>query len=342
MLKVFSKSLKNKNFIIKSFSDIRDLEILIRKFESKYGKIGANACYALETCFLKACAKENKKEMWKFIYDSFYEDKKPKIPLPLNNCIGGGLHSKSRKKPDFQEFLLIPKDKKFSKAITRSIHAYRYAKKLLKKKSKKKIVSRNDEGAWDTILTNKDALDILKEIGKKYKLKIGLDIAGSSFFNKGYYYYKNKELIRDRLEQIEYIERLIKKYKLFYIEDPLQEEDFSGFAGVLKKSKEVLIAGDDLTTTNIRRIIRGFKNKSINAVIIKPNQIGYLTEMAKAVEFCRKNNLKIVFSHRSGETMDDAIADFAVGFQADFFKCSVFGKERLIKLRKIIEIQKSL
>jgi enolase len=285
-----------------------------------------------------------------------------KLPMPVGNCIGGGLHSVGVKgnKPDFQEFLLIPNEKRFSTAVTKNIYAQNYAKALLKKKNKVLFLKRNDEGAWNTGTTNEETLDILKEVADKYKLRIGLDVASSSFCNtSGYYQYKNKELFRDRLEQVEYMKNLVEKYNLFYVEDPLNEEDFSGFKELLAQVCKVhsgpasspssrvlpcgrMIVGDDLTTTNLKRVERAVRAGSINAMIIKPNQIGSMLEVMKVVDFCKKNKIKMIFSHRSGETMDDAIADYAVGFGADFIKTGIYGPERLIKLRRIMQIEREV
>jgi enolase len=203
----------------------------------------------------------------------------------------------------------------------------------------------NDEHAWNTNLTNEEVLDVLATVAEKYNLRIGLDVASSGFFDKkSYYDYDNKELMRDRTEQVDYMKILAQRYKIFYIEDPLMEEDFSGFKELLSKvdAKKTMIVGDDLTTTNIQRTERAVRSNSINAMIVKPNQIGSLMEVKRVIEFCKKNKIKIIFSHRSGETMDNALGDFAVGFQADFVKCGLYGKERLIKLKRIIEIEKSL
>lgn len=335
IMKVLSRKLKHKNFIIKKIDDLKKLNELVKKFESRFGQIGGNFNYALETAFLKAAAKEKKKELWELIS----ETGKVKIPMPVGNCIGGGLHSVklNRKRPDFQEFLLIPKEKNFAKAVTLNFRAYEHAKKLLHAKK------RNDENAWITDKTNEEVLEILKNVAKKYNLKIGVDFASSVFYEKGYYKYKNKELIRDKVEQSDFIERLIKKYDIFYCEDPMQEEDFSGFKEITNSvGKSRLIVGDDLTTTNLRRVRRAVESSSINAVIIKPNQIGSILEVKKVVDFCKKNKIKTIFSHRSGETMDNALADYCIGFGGDFIKCGIFGRERLIKLKRIMDIERKI
>jgi enolase len=138
--------------------------------------------------------------------------------------------------------------------------------------------------------------------------------------------------------------RLIERYNLVYVEDPLDEEDFSGFKELMAKikNKDTMIVGDDLTTTNIHRTERAFRAGAINAMIIKPNQIGSLIEVKKVVEFCKKNKIKTIFSHRSGETMDYILADLAFGFQADYIKTGIYGRERLIKLKRLIDIEKKM
>lgn len=341
LLKEFCEKIKYKNFLIKVFNDLIQLELLINRFEKNFGKLGGNVKYALHGVFLKAAAKDNSKELWQFIHDDIYGKDIPiKIPMPVGNCIGGGLHSKpiNKKKPDFQEFLLIPHEESFAKAITKNVRAYESARTKLKARWK------NDESAWRTNKTNEEVLFILMQLAQKYNLRIGLDIAAVSFFKKNYYLYKNKKLKRDRLEQIDYVSRLIQKYDLFYVEDPLNEEDFSGFKQILNSTKKrnTLIVGDDLTTTNFNRLKRAIRSKSINSIIIKPNQIGSLLEVKKVVEYCREKNIKMIFSHRSGETMDNILADYAIGFGADFIKCGIYGKERLIKHKRIMDIEKKL
>jgi len=340
LFEMFSKKLVNKNFKIKTLDDLSLLIREIKTFEGRFGRLGGNVTYALEIVFLRAAAKENKKELWQMI-----SNKKHKLPMPVGNCMGGGMHTKG-KKPDFQEFLLIPKEKNFSKAVTTNLRAYDYAKTLLKKTEKSWRVKTNDEGALGSSLTNEEVLEVLYQVGKKFKVRIGLDIAASTFYKNGRYYYKNKELIRDSHEQLEYVERLIEKYKLFYVEDPLNQEDFPGFSSLLKKSSKAksncLIVGDDLTVTKSSRVLRALRGKSMNSMIIKPNQIGSLLEVKRVVELCNKHKIKMIFSHRSGETMDHALADFAVGFGADFIKTGIYGKERLAKLGRLMKIEKSL
>ena len=343
MLRGFCRGLRHQNFLIKKVDDMKQLVEFMRRFEARFGRFGGNVYYAMEAAFLKAAAADNGKELWEFINDDVNDGLRPKIPMPVGNCIGGGLHSKlvKGKRPDFQEFLLIPKEKTYSRAVTVNLRAYERARKLLKARG------RNDENAWMTGKTNEDVLKILKEVARKYKLRIGLDVAASSFYDNGYYRYKNKELILDKVDQSDYIEGLIKKFGIFYVEDGMHEDDFGGFKEVLnsvakiKKSK-TLIVGDDLTTTNLKRVHRAVRGGAINAMIIKPNQIGSIVEVKKVVEFCKKNNIVMIFSHRSGETMDDSLADYCVGFGGQFMKAGIYGRERLIKMKRVMEIEREL
>jgi len=363
MLKVFCKRLVHKNFLIKKVDDLEQLCDLMRKFEKRFGVFGGNVNYAMEGVFLKAAAKDNGKELWEFINDDVNNGLKPKMPMPVGNCIGGGLHSKKvkGKRPDFQEFLLIPKEKTFGKAVTKNIRAYEHAKKLLAESGhlgsgKEKISifgrlerigrKRNDEGAWMSGRANEEVLEIMKRVAKKYKLRIGLDVASSTFFDGKYYNYKNKELIRDRVDEVDYMGKIVRKFGVFYLEDPMDEDDFSGFKGILslvsKNRMKTLVVGDDLTTTNFKRLQRAVRGGSINAIIIKPNQIGSILEVKKVVQFCKKRSIVMIFSHRSGETMDNILADYCVGFGGQFMKSGIFGKERLIKLKRVMEIERGL
>jgi len=361
MLKVFCRSLKYRNFMIKKVDDLKEVVELMRKFEVRYGQFGGNVNYVVEGVFLKAAAAWRRKELWEFINDDVNDGLKPKMPMPVGNCIGGGLHSKliKGKRPDFQEFLLIPKEKSFARAVTLNLRAYEYAKKFLTslrrcqasgvRRQESRIrgmlrgTERDDEGAWMTRKTNEEVLEILQKLGKKFGVRIGVDFAAATFYDKGYYIYKNKNLVRDKVDQADYVERLVKKFGIFYVEDAMNESDFSGFAEITNNvSKQTLVVGDDLTTTNLKLVRRAVEGKVINAMIVKPNQIGSILEVKKVVEFCKKNKIVMIFSHRSGETMDDILADYCVGFGGQFIKCGIWGRERLIKLKRVMEIERTL
>ena len=156
------------------------------------------------------------------------------------------------------------------------------------------------------------------------------------------YSYKNPMLKRDVEEQEKYISNLIENFDIFYIEDPFQENDFSGFSKLRSLNKNALITGDDLTATHLLRLKKAISKKAINAMIIKPNQNGSLFELKEIFDMCKKHNIKTILSHRSGETLDSALADYAVAFQADFIKTGISTKYRKAKLKRLIQIEKSL
>ena len=311
---------------IEKFEDLRRIEDIVDRH------IGANTLFALESAVLKALGKEKKKQVWQIV-----NPQAKKFPRLVGNCVGGGMHSEG-KKPDFQEFLLIPKANSIKEAFDNMKKIKGEVVYSLKDRDEKFQGKKNDEDAWQTSLNEKEVFDVLRE----FNVPLGVDVAASSFYGTKKYIYNNPVLSRDSDEQLSYISNLIKNFNISYIEDPFSEEDFSSFSKLLQKFPEALIVGDDLTATNIKRFEKAIEEKSINAIIVKPNQNGSLLEVRDVCELAKKHGIKLVFSHRSGETKEDILADLAFGFQADFFKCGITGKEREAKIKRLIEIEKSL
>jgi enolase len=304
-----------------NFDDLKNLEEFFVK------KVGANSMIALEYVFLKALAKKEKKEVWQLINP----DAK-KIPMPVGNAIGGGAHSKIG--PDIQEFLFISNKKRFVDAVKVNKKAYVLCKKMLEKEDVNFKNKKSDENAWQTSLSNLKIMRIMEEIKEKFSnLKIGMDVASSQFYKNKKYCYKNEKVILDKNEQLKFVSELSKIF--YYIEDPFVESDFESYKKLKTKN---LIVGDDLTVTNLSRI----KKAKIRGLIIKPNQVGSLIEVKKIVDYCKKNKIKTIFSHRSGETKENILADIAFGFQGDFIKTGIWGKGRKEKLKRLIKIEKSL
>ena len=340
----YKKSLKEDCEVIKHLKlgelDINEFEHL-ELVENKVKKnVGANTLFALESSVLKAIAKEQKLDLWKFLNPN------AKIfPRIISNTIGGGAHSHGKINPDFQEFLVTcNKNPSIARVINNNCHEE--ANVILKGLTLRDIKA-NDENAWQTDLDNERVLEVMKEVQEDsfdetgIHVDIGLDVAASQFFKNGKYHYKNREKVLTRKQQIEYIIELAKKYNLFYIEDPLDEEDFEGFSELVKKT-DCLIVGDDLTTTNLERVQKAIKLEAINGIIIKPNQIGSLIETKKVIDLCKKNGVRTIISHRSGETLDNTIADLGFAWQVDFIKIPVIGKERLAKVDRLIDIENHL
>jgi len=317
----------NFDFEIKTFDDLKKVENSIcKKYHFRNARqFGANALFALESAILKALAKSKNKQLWQII-----NPKASSFPVPVGNTIGGGLHStKFKVHPIFQEFLIIPNESSFSKNVKIMKEVYEGIGTILK------ATEKNDEGAWQAPINNKEALEVLSKF--KNRIRIGIDAATSSFFRSDKYCYESKLL--DTESQIIYINNLIDKYDIFYLEDPLHEEDFMGFSRINKKH---LVIGDDLTATQIPRLKEAIKHNSINAMIIKPNQNGSLLEVKKVFDLCKANNIKTILSHRSGETMDASLADYAFAFEADFIKTGISTAFREAKLRRMIEIENSI
>ena len=344
--KPYKKELEGDVQTIKKFSEYFSEELLerfedLRRVEDIIdGHIGANTMFAFESTILKAMAKEQKKEVWQIINFScdFSAKHSSHFPRLVGNCIGGGKHSSLPKKPDFQEFLIIPKMNSVRKSFEIIKKVKKDAEYSLRKKDGKFQGGKTDENAWATSLNEKEVLDILREI----KIPLGVDIAASSFYKRKRYNYENPRLKRSEEEQFTYLVNLIKNFNLFYIEDPFGEDDFEGFAKLLKKFPDRLIVGDDLITTNLKRLKKAIEMQSVNAIIVKPNQIGSLIEVKNVCALAKKNNISLVFSHRSGETDENILADLAFGFGADFLKAGIDGKEREAKINRLIEIEDSL
>lgn len=314
--------------VLDKFEDLRRVEDICE------GHVGANTLFAFESAVLKALAQEQKKEIWELI-----NPRAKKFPRLVGNCVGGGKHSgkSGGKKPDFQEFLLIP-----NKNVRQSFE--------LNKKTREKAGDEldkiddefnnkpSDEKGWMVSLNEKEIFDVLAKFG----VPLGVDVAASSFYKRKKYHYENPRLDRTVEEQMFYLSNLIKNFKLEYVEDPFEENDFESFAKLLKKFPRSLIVGDDLVVTNYDRLRKAIEKKAVNAVIVKPNQCGSLLNVRRVCDLAKENNIKIVFSHRSGETNESILADLAFGFGADFFKCGITGREREVKLKRLVEIERKV
>src|SRR3989344_775948 len=302
---------------IDSFEDFKKLQEYTSKF-------GATAKIALEIAIL------NYKNGYKFLDGR-------KLPRPLGNIIGGGLH-KENSNLEFQEFLVIPyKSKTFADAVATNLKFYKFIQEKLQKLDKEFKDQKTDEGAWSPKLNNEEVLNLLSKYSSKFKVRLGIDIAASSFFKNNLYGYKDKQLTKD--EQIDYVNSLIKKYDLYYVEDPLNQDDFLGFSYI---NKRALVVGDDLIATDIERLKTALHLHAVNALIVKPNQVGSLYKVKEIVEHAKQNVIVPIISHRSGETMDNAISHLAVGLEIPIIKTGISGKEREAKLNELARIEKEI
>jgi len=343
--KAIGRKLSDKPLV--SFEDLSIVEDYAKKIDktSNWSIIGANTLYSLEASLLKAIAASHDKELWQL-----FCSKPGLLPLPLGNCIGGGVHVKQETKTDFQEFLLLPKTRHFFDAYFINLQAYKTAKKLIFEQDKRFENKLTDENAFAVTLENEQTLDLLEEVKSEIKkkfsinLQLGIDAASSSFFVRNYYYYNNPARKLNQAQQIAYIAGLIRKYGLVYVEDPLHEDDFEGFAKLRKEIEKndlkCMITSDDLTATQFERVKKAVDEGCIDALIAKPNQNGSIIETKRIVDFAKQNGINCVVSHRSGETCDNTIAQLAVGWQCPIIKTGILGKERFAKLHEILRIER--
>ena len=267
------------------------------------------------------------------------------LPVPVANIIGGGKHAING--TTIQEFLVITYADKLKNAVFTNSEIHKAVGKKLKDKFPNISIGLGDEKAWVASLSDEEALKILYSVIEEFRSKTGfkiypaMDFAASSFFINGKYKYKDKELNTD--EQIEFVEKLVDEYDVKYVEDPLDENDFDGFAKITSKiGDKCLIVGDDLFVTNKERLKIGIDSGAGNAILLKPNQIGTLSDFLETVKLAKESGYSTVVSHRSGETEDSALADIAVGINGEYIKTGTIGGERTSKLNQLIRIEEDL
>ncbi|MBI2624963.1 MAG: hypothetical protein HYW70_01335 [Candidatus Nealsonbacteria bacterium] len=261
------------------------------------------------------------------------------MPLPAFNIINGGAHADNEL--DIQEFMVVPRKKRFRDNFQTGKDISEKLTKIAEKRFG--VVKMGDEGGLSLpVKTSEEALSLISEaIWGKNDIRVILDCAASQFYKKGFYGIAGKRFNKEGL--VNYYSGIVKKYPIIGLEDPFAQDDWEGWKMLGSKLKKVLIIGDDLLVTNPKRIRLAKKRNACNGVIIKINQVGTVTEAIEAAKLAKSYGWKIMVSHRSGETMDDFIADFAVGIDADFIKAGAPTRpERLIKYNRLLEIEKEM
>ena len=305
-------------------------------------KLGANAILAVSLAAAKANAISKKKELYQTLGKKFL------LPKPLMNIINGGAHADNDLK--IQEFMIRPDSAKdFKDAMHNCFLVIQNLKKILQ--SKKFLTNVGDEGGFAPSLnSNEEALNLVVDAIEKSKFKPGkdisicLDVAGNELMDKNGNYSLNSSEYITVDQGIEYYKNLVLKYPIKSIEDPFAEDDWNAWAKLNKEiGNKVQIVGDDLFVTNVSRLKKGIKEKSANAILIKVNQIGSLTETIDVINLAKKNNFNTVISHRSGDTEDTFIADLAVGTQSTQIKTgSMARSERVAKYNRLLRIEEQL
>ena len=302
--------------------------------------LGANAILGVSLCTLKCLAKVDNKELFEYVSDGIYN-----MPIPMINVINGGAHADNNL--DIQEFMLVPVQNTEKERIRCASEIFITLKGLLKEM--KLSTGVGDEGGFAPNLdSNEKALDLLVDAIKKSNyipgkdVYLALDCAASEFFDNGLYHIDNKNLTKDEL--LDYYIYLIKKYPIISIEDPFEENDYDSFRKLSENfNNKIMIVGDDLFVSSAKYLEQGINNQAGNAILLKANQVGTITEFFQTIKLAKENNYKTIISHRSGETLDTFIADLGVGLNIDFIKTgSVSRGERIAKYNRLMEIEEKL
>ena len=305
-----------------------------------FSNIGGNFAITVSLACAKCASNLLGIPLYQYVGGVFAQE----LPYPLGNVIGGGAHAPGS--TSIQEFLVIPVGaKSYFEAQRTNALVHKTLKKMFLEKGI--FCAKGDEGAWAVPITDEQALEFLSSAVEKVKdetgveVKIGLDFAATELWDGERYVYKDRKLTTE--EQISFVAELVDKYGIIYVEDPFHENDFEAFAELTKQiGKKCMVCGDDIYVTNVRRISKGIELGSTNTVLIKPNQIGTLTDTFRAVKLSKDSGQRIVVSHRSGETEDETIAHLSVAFNATLIKTGVVGGERIAKHNELIRIEEEM
>ena len=303
--------------------------------------LGANAILAVSMATLKAAAISNKLPLYKYV------GKGRTLPVPMMNIINGGAHADN--KLDFQEFMIIPQADSIKERVRIGAEVFHNLKKVLNKKSLATGVG--DEGGFAPDLqSNSEGFELIIEAIKQAgfipgkDVMLGIDVAASEFYKDGKYVLAGENRTLTTEELVEFYVELVNKYPIISIEDPVDENDWEGFTLITEKlGDKVQLVGDDLFVTNKKCLQMGIDKKAGNAILLKVNQIGTITETIETIELAKKNGYKTVISHRSGETEDTTIADLAVGLDLGQIKTGSMSRtDRVCKYNQLMRIEEEI
>jgi enolase len=307
-----------------------------------YNQIGGSVAYALSIAAVDSASKAFDIPLFELLKPS----KPYKFPRPLGNILGGGAHA-GPGTPDLQEILVCPlAAKNIIDALEMNFKVHSETRKVIESIDKRFTYGRGDEGAWAPNVNNDQALEIVEiavkncgyTLGKD--MAMGIDFASSSFWDKEkqVYNYARQGVERDTGEQVDFANSLMRDYKLVYAEDPVHEDDFESMAVLTKKNPGTLVTGDDMLVTNAGKVREAAKYGACSGAILKVNQAGSLYEAMKFAQECEKNHMKIITSHRSGESTDSHISHIAISTNSKMLKSGVLGGERVAKLNELVRL----
>ena len=341
-LKILNEN--SEKFLGSDASDLKLIHDTIKSIDNSdnYSKIGGACAFAITIAAAQAAA--NSLEIP--LYSIINKDDELKFPFPLGNILGGGAHA-GPGTPDIQEVLVASIGAKgIQEAIDTNLQVHKELRNLIQKEDPTFTNGRGDEGGWAPKFDNEKALEISTKaienlgftLGKEVAL--GVDFASSTQWNenKGKYIYDRAGFENDSGQQIDFAAKMIDKYKLIYAEDAVHEEAFDDMAVLTKKFPDRMITGDDLTVTNTKILNKAIQHGACNAAILKVNQAGSLFDALEFAKMANENNIKLITSHRSGESTDSQISHIGIGTKSKLLKVGIVGGERVAKLNELIRL----
>jgi len=334
----------SKKFLEFEPSDLKSIDETLKSIDktSNYSKIGGALAYAITIASMESASKAVGKQLFELIS----EQNEYRFPIPIGNILGGGVHA-GPGTPDIQEILIsAPGAKTIRDAIETNFKVHKELRNVIEKADPSFTNGRGDEGGWAPKCDNEKALELCAKacenlgytLGKEVSL--GVDFASSTQWDeeKHLYVYERAGFENTPEKQIEFAAGIIEKYKLIYAEDAVHEEAFGDMSELVSKFPKTMIAGDDLTVTNKDILKKAIENKSCNAAILKVNQAGSLYDALEFVKVASNNDIKLITSHRSGESIDSQISHIGIGTNSKMLKVGVVGGERVAKLNELIRL----
>jgi enolase len=334
----------SKKFLEFEPSDLKSIDETLKSIDktSNYSKIGGALAYAITIASMESASKAVGKQLFELIS----EQNEYRFPIPIGNILGGGAHA-GPGTPDIQEILIsAPGAKTIRNAIETNFKVHKELRNVIEKADPSFTNGRGDEGGWAPKCDNEKALELCAKACENLgytlgnEVSLGVDFASSTQWDeeKHLYVYERAGFENTPEKQIEFAANIIEKYKLIYAEDAVHEEAFGDMSELVSKFPKTMIAGDDLTVTNKDILKKAIENKSCNAAILKVNQAGSLYDALEFVKVASNNDIKLITSHRSGESIDSQISHIGIGTNSKMLKVGVVGGERVAKLNELIRL----
>ena len=334
----------SKKFLELEPSDLKSIDETLKSIDMtpNYSKIGGGLAYAITIASMESASKAVEKQLFELIS----KQNEYRFPIPIGNILGGGAHA-GPGTPDIQEILIsAPGAKTIRDAIETNFKVHNELRNVIEKTDPSFTNGRGDEGGWAPKCDNEKALELSAKACENLgytlgnEVSLGVDFASSTQWNeeRHLYEYERAGFENTPEKQIEFAANLIEKYKLIYAEDAVHEEAFDSMSELVSKFPKTMIVGDDLTVTNKDILKKAIKNKSCNAAILKVNQAGSLYDALEFAKVADDNNIKLITSHRSGESIDSQISHIGIGTNSKMLKVGVVGGERIAKLNELIRL----